>query len=283
MSKVKSALTRKWGPLPAWAWFLLVGGAYYLYKRYSAASSGTGTGSVGPTPATPQPQTVLQPGESVYDPNSGTLTTAPGGASGDTGGGGGTTSGDTTGASASDLAAAMDSLAGAIASGMPPSQVDVTLPTTPDSPGTAGTAHGTTKRTTKHKPKKKPTKKPVKPRGPHKGKTRPRSGASTRKNAGGRTGPRWKPSLPRPRRHSSGSKVTGRGSGGVSPMPSRARQRPRTPVVTTVQNQRPQGGFRPGRRQPAAPAPRPSAPPPRTQRSPRPARHSAPPRHRRGR
>ena len=79
---IGESLKRKIGPLPVWVWaiagFALV---WYYRNKLSAGStaSGTGTGSVGPTPTTPQPTTVLQPGESVYDPNTGTLSSAPGG------------------------------------------------------------------------------------------------------------------------------------------------------------------------------------------------------------
>ena len=89
MSKVKDALTRKFGPLPAWAWALIGGVGYYYYKsRISSTATATTAGGVPTSATTPQDQTVLQPGESVYDPNTGALTTAPGG---DTTGGVGST------------------------------------------------------------------------------------------------------------------------------------------------------------------------------------------------
>lgn len=83
MNNVKGALSRKFGPLPAWAWFIIAAGALYFYRKYqanNATTSGTGTGSV--APVTPVPGTgeqVLEPGESIYDPTAGTLQTAPGG------------------------------------------------------------------------------------------------------------------------------------------------------------------------------------------------------------
>ena len=89
-SGIKGSLTKKLGPLPAWAWGLVaLVGVWWYRNKTSGTVSGTGTGSVGPAATTPQAQTTLQPGESVYDPNTGTLTTAPGGGS--------TTGGDTPG------------------------------------------------------------------------------------------------------------------------------------------------------------------------------------------
>jgi hypothetical protein len=79
VSKVKDSLTRKLGPLPIWAWAIIGGGLLYWYRNRTSSASGTGTGSVGPTAATPQPVTTLEPGESAYDPNTGALSTAPGG------------------------------------------------------------------------------------------------------------------------------------------------------------------------------------------------------------
>lgn len=284
MNKIKNALTRKLGPLPAWAWAMLLFGAVYFYQKYhSSTASGTGTGSVSPTPATPQPQTVLQPGESVYDPNTGALTTAPGGGG----------SGDTTGSDAADLASAMDSLASAIATGMPPQQVDIVDGTSPNdattnnvvgvpsgqltkasvakigSAGKALTSPGVFSALTKgrrgaakSKGQNNATKKTSKytPKGST---TRARSAATTRNTGGGRT--------------KSASKIGGglpisisRRSTRAGNVASRARQPARTPAVhTVVQQRRPAVTPRPApTRQGGAPAPRPSAPPPRTQRTP---------------
>jgi len=105
---IKKSLTRKIGPLPVWAWALFgFAGVWYYRNKLGGMYSGTGTGSVGPTPTTPQPQTTLQPGESVYDPNTGTLTTAPGSDSLTMGGGG----------SGSDYAQGIKDLADAIMAG----------------------------------------------------------------------------------------------------------------------------------------------------------------------
>lgn len=77
---IRNALTRKLGPLPAWAWAIIAGIGIYVYRNRSGRLNQ-------PTPLQPsqdnaqppQDQVTLQPGESVYDPNSGVLTTAPGG------------------------------------------------------------------------------------------------------------------------------------------------------------------------------------------------------------
>lgn len=115
---IGATLTRKFGPLPAWLWIVLFGvGVWYYRNKLSATATGTGTGSVAPTPVTPQAQTVLQPGESVYDPNTGALTTAPGGdttAGGTTGGTGGTDYTDLLNGISAAIAAGQ---AGAVGSG----------------------------------------------------------------------------------------------------------------------------------------------------------------------
>jgi len=104
MSNVKKSLTRKIGPLPVWAWALVVfGGVWYYRNKLSAASqteSGTGTGSVGPAaPPDLGPPIDVPPGDSIYDPNNpGVLVTAPGG-DGSGGNGGGSGGGSTTGPS----------------------------------------------------------------------------------------------------------------------------------------------------------------------------------------
>jgi hypothetical protein len=83
---IQGSLARKLGPLPIWLWAIVGFGLvwYYRNKLSAGSTSGTGTGSVAPAAATPQAQTTLQPGESVYDPNTGALTTAPGAVPGTT-------------------------------------------------------------------------------------------------------------------------------------------------------------------------------------------------------
>jgi len=86
MTKLKQSLTRKVGPLPAWAWAIIAGTALYIYRSRQALASGAGTpastdaNSPGVTDQTgggaggggAEPVT-LGPGESVYDPNTGQL------------------------------------------------------------------------------------------------------------------------------------------------------------------------------------------------------------------
>ena len=90
MDKIKDALTRKIGPLPAWAWLGIFGIGYYYYKNHIAnnSTSATQASSTVTTP-TPQSPITVSPGDSVYNPNTGTLTTEPGGGGGYGGGGGG--------------------------------------------------------------------------------------------------------------------------------------------------------------------------------------------------
>lgn len=81
-------LTKKVGPLPLWAW-ALIGGVllYVIRQRLSGGGSSSGTNSTAATQAEAQlvqaegeaaagmlqSQSILTPGESVYDPNSGLL------------------------------------------------------------------------------------------------------------------------------------------------------------------------------------------------------------------
>lgn len=51
-SKVKAALTRKLGPLPAWLWLVIVGGGIYYWRhRNAAASAAVATGTAAGVPA----------------------------------------------------------------------------------------------------------------------------------------------------------------------------------------------------------------------------------------
>ena len=110
---IGAALRRKVGPLPVWIWSIIGGiGVYFLRKRgyfggMGAAQSGETFQPSQANATPPQAQVPLQPGESVYDPNTGALSTAPGG---DTGM-------DNGGATGVDPSQAMDDLANAIAAG----------------------------------------------------------------------------------------------------------------------------------------------------------------------
>lgn len=82
ISDIRAALTRKLGPLPAWAWLAIFAGAVFLWRRghggstASAATTDTGNG-VDLTPPEPQDPITLQPGESVYNPATGQLIASP--------------------------------------------------------------------------------------------------------------------------------------------------------------------------------------------------------------
>lgn len=89
---IKRALTRKMGPLPAWAWLGIFAIAVYYYRNKmsgtASTQSGTGTGSVSPFGLQ-----ALQPGTSYYDSQvPGQFFTTPGGGSG-----GGTSGGGASG------------------------------------------------------------------------------------------------------------------------------------------------------------------------------------------
>lgn len=86
VSNVRAALTRKFGPLPVWAWAFLAGGAIFLYRsmhgQYAANSAATGTDTSGSASdgsgSTAADPVTLSPGESVYNPATGQLvSTAP--------------------------------------------------------------------------------------------------------------------------------------------------------------------------------------------------------------
>lgn len=107
---IGAALKRKLGPLPVWIWAML--GGVILYFLRSKGYFGGNAIDQGQTlqprqeaATTPQAQVPLQPGESVYDPNTGAISTAPGG---DASGGG---------ATGTDPSQAIDDLAAAIAGG----------------------------------------------------------------------------------------------------------------------------------------------------------------------
>lgn len=313
MSKITDALKKKWGPLPAWVWLFGGGLVYYFYRQYSSTSSAssTGTGSVAPAAATPQPQTVLEPGESVYDPNTGTLTTAPGGGGSTSNGSG---SFDPTGL-ANAIASAIE---GALPSGQGSDSNGTPSPTTSPGATPAGVPAGSKppnrpkltapgairapfghnrpkaragytikglgrgfweyvpKRAAKPKGQHNATKKTSKPIQPGAA-TRARSSTMVRKGAGGRTAAR------QPTPTTTIHRTTVNRSAVTSQQPTRARQRPRQPAAQQVVTQRRPASMprQSPTRQAGGVAPRPSAPPPRTQRAPAPPPRPKP--HRRGR
>lgn len=267
MGNVKDALTRKIGPLPAWTWFIFFGVGVWYYRRKlggsTATVSGTGTGSVAPASGPPQSPVTLAPGESVYDPNTGALTSAPGGGS-------------------SDYGQGVTDLADAILQGLTENQAgSKTSPTHNGTGGKPGKNDG--KRAPKLRgkgaiPAPSGAKKPTSPkgytsvglgRGFWEFLPKARRGGTTTKQQGRKRAKVKAP--PKPARHQ--GPVT-RATGEVSPAPVRSRtnthtpkpttrNRPKTPVVSTVTNQRPTASHsRPTGGVSASP-PRPSAPPPR--------------------
>lgn len=277
---IGAALRRKLGPLPVWIWAIIGGVIVYWMrsKGYFSGVLGSGSTQTGEalqpsqrnaTP--PQAQVPLQPGESVYDPNTGALSTAPGG---DTG------IGESSG-TGTDPSQSIDDLANAIAAGFTTHVVvDRTKP--------KKTKKSAAKHDKKpHKPTKRTaTKKPAHHQKPgHKGNTkgqhpahkqRPRSSATHRAANGGRT-------------------VVNAGKRAVSPSKSRTahatakqvtRQRPTAPMIRkTAPVQHPVASHTPAPHKTAAariPAsPRPSAPAPRAVRAPAPPpRKPSAPRHR---
>lgn len=117
LDTIGAALKRKLGPLPVWVW-AIIGGMVLYFLRSKGYFGGAGADqgeTLQPRQADarePQQSTLLQPGESVYDPNTGTLSTAPGGGGGDAIGGG--VGEPTTPVDTNDTAQALEDLAAAI-------------------------------------------------------------------------------------------------------------------------------------------------------------------------
>lgn len=232
MSRVKEALTRKLGPLPAWAWLLIVGAGVWWYRNRNSSVSGTGTGNVSPTPVTPQDPVTLDPGQSVYNPNTGSLSTAPGG---------GTDNGTSGAGSGNDGG-------GGGSSNQTPEQVD-------SKPTIIQIIQGKKRRI---KPKVNQGKGPSKTTKHTKPgeKQRPHGTAHVKNDSNRNKG--TKPSA-KGRARSSAVHITRTAKQGTLRI---ARSRPTTPAVkTTVRSHPP--AVRPAHQDNAAVNPRPSAPPPR--------------------
>lgn len=77
LTDIRTALTRKFGPLPAWAWLTITAAAVYFYRSRNGggtAAAAAATSDATPAdPSTPQDPVTLGPGESVYNPNTGQL------------------------------------------------------------------------------------------------------------------------------------------------------------------------------------------------------------------
>lgn len=254
---IRNALTRKLGPLPAWAWAVIAGIGIYVYRNRSGKLNQ-------PTPLQPsqdnalppQDQVTLQPGESVYDPNSGVLTTAPGSDTTDTSG----------------LAAAYNTLAAAIAKATATSAKGGTAPD-------RGTVGGVPPRST---PKGK-GKHPNNNKKPHNTHNMPERGTKrTPKPKGNRRAPKGDAKRPRSNtrireRLGRPNRAYGGTTHGAAPLTPRAaasptaqatvraRQRPTQPMVSPpAQGQHQVSSHQPKRKEVVANPPRPSSPPRRT-------------------
>lgn len=207
MGNVADSLKKKIGPLPAWAWALVLAGAVYYYRKRTASSATTATGATDQLPS--DTGTILQPGESVVGPD-GSLTTAPGGGDG----GSGTTGGTDPGTAIDDLANAI--IAALAAQTPPPSEGGGPLDVSnmPSSPSTGGTAKRTQKKKAANKQKQAVNKV---------GKAVQRGAGTLRNPFGGRTAPKKK---------SSGAKPTANRTVKPRAHTPTVRQRPTTPVVT---------------------------------------------------
>lgn len=248
MDNIKSALTRKFGPLPAWAWLLAIfAGVWWYRHKYgstastvsTSATSGGDTSGTGDT----NPPTVLEPGESVYDSGTGTLTTAPGGT-------------DTSGTGSS-------SGSGTGTTGDGSSTISIT--------GLGGFTKSLNNLTKLLQKEQKRTPKPKKTNKPHTPKTgKPKNGTKGRgrsttaiKNkihsAGeGKKGPEKTVKRNRPEKG-----VKSRATGGVGLGARGARTRARTPVTTNQLRAHPATGMQARRTEPATVQHRPSNPPAR--------------------
>jgi hypothetical protein len=223
MSGVGNALKRKFGPLPAWAWAVIAGGALYLYRHNAAlgaSSSSNVPAAVAPDlsdqTAGPQSPVTLAPGESVYDPATGQLLTP-----GDTGAGGGD---------------------------------DGTAAPPPPSPTT-----GAGKRKPKPKPKHK---KAAKPATHGKAKSRPNAVLRGRRATRGKSTPKIH-ATPRHVTTAATAHTPARGRARAAVPPVALRQRPAAPRVVNHAEQRVQAHpAKPPPAARRAPAPAPHAPAP---------------------
>lgn len=278
LDDLKTAATRKVGPLPAWAWALIAGVGIYVYRKRKAAAAGTATTTTATAAAAnPNTGTTLTPGESIVNPD-GSLTTAPGGGGSDTSGGDG-----------SDPNAALESTIGALGTAI--SQLGTTgndgaqSPSTPPvinitnkipSPIKAVTSK-VTKRKVKPKKAKTSSKKPAKTAKPAGSKkvTRPRLPATIRNPFAGRTsGKSAAPAKAVAKARSPRVNLTGpptpiitRKVSPTSSVGTRVRSRPTVPAIgqRSVVQHTVGTNPRPSTRPLTGSPPRPSAPPPRAQ------------------
>lgn len=282
MADMKRALTRKLGPLPAWAWAIVAFVAVYWYRNRTGGGTGVlSTGATNqPGPITsdlnPQPQTTLQPGEAVYDPNTGALVTSPFGPPTD----------QTANPTNSDIADAINGLTGALISGQGQA---VNLP---GGTGTASTATRATQPKLRGKGAVRAPfghNKPTAPKGyraiglgkgfweflptssaKRKAKAKTKPGTAKPKQKTDKTG---KTKRSAPAKHSTPTRQRSSGGASVSPNASRSRAvtaaasqvitraRPTNPVTKTATTQRP-AATHPAPRPAPRPTPHPAAPKP---------------------
>jgi hypothetical protein len=253
VSRITDSLKKKIGPLPAWAWALvLAGGLYYYRKKTASSNSSTADTTSTTVPQASDTGTVLSPGESIVNPD-GTLTTAPGSTSGDS----------------SDPGSAIASAIAGLTAQLATDQTAQAQPTTPTVATTAPAVTaslpklGSAKRKAKTKPAHT-TPKPTTKANSTTAKLRARSTATVRNALGGRVG------KPLGKDVASGvtsnGRIITRGLKGTA-TPPRRRSRPVVGLVGSTSAQQhivathPKASARPVA---ATNPPRPSAPPPRT-------------------
>lgn len=228
-----ASLRRKLGPFPVWVWAIAGGVVLYFIRAKGYLGSGQQTAdALQPSQADarePQTQVPLQPGESVYDPNTGALSTAPGG----------DTSGDVQNDNTDTM---LTAILAAVTKKKP-------------------------KPKTKHKkpPKRKPKPKPAHHQKP--GSTTKKPKPSHKKKPRSHTTIKWKPDrTPKPK-HKPLTPMKPRTVKSVSA--NGARQRPTVPMVAhTGPTQHPVSTHGRRNPHPTQAAPRPSSPPPRHHRIP---------------
>lgn len=147
MSNVQAALTRKFGPLPAWGWAAILAVVVYFYrKRMAGTSGGSGGGDTsGTNPSYYGP----------YGQNAFPIDSTGGGTSG---GGGNVAPVDTSGSGNPAGGPPVINI-------LPPDHASTDTPATPANPG-ASTIKRTAKPKTQHTPKAKPKPAPKRPRHP---------------------------------------------------------------------------------------------------------------------
>lgn len=257
MNDLKNTLTRKIGPLPAWAWFGIFVVAIYLYRKHTASAAATSGTSDTSSTGVPDAGTVLSPGESIVNPD-GSLTTAPGSASN-----GSSTAGATD--PTSEIVAALTPLLQAIQASEPvPSDQSAAPAVGPDvTPALTATS-------TKRKAKTKAPQKNAKVANTAKivsgvGKAVARGASSIRTKTGGRTTGKKKattPKMPTGKRTVKPTSSTG----------TRLRSKPKVPAVSKASPTQHPVATHP-KAKPPPPPPKPAPPKPK----PQPARQIAKP------